>query len=256
MGKEIETKICEVCGKVFSKPKKYSRTQWRKRRFCLPNCAYKNKSMDLAGQRFGRLIAIEPTKKRKGKGVIWRCLCDCGNECFVGIGNLRSGTTKSCGCFALDVRTTHGRYRTREYGSWDSMIQRCENPNCSAFKNYGGRGIIVSEEFHDFQIWYEHIGPRPGPGYSQDRIDNEGNYERGNIQWSTRLEQQNNRRSTSYGPSKQRWFFAFNLETGEWFENDNQSKFAREHGLRREYVRDCLQKKRKIYENWVFEHLA
>ena len=53
-----------------------------------------------------------------------------------------------------------------EYHSWDAMIQRCENPNTTHYHYYGGRGITVSAEFHDFQVWYDHIGPRPGPDYT------------------------------------------------------------------------------------------
>lgn len=56
------------------------------------------KPMDLTGQKFGRLTAIEITNKRKNNSVVWKCLCQCGNVCEITAASLRAGRTKSCGC--------------------------------------------------------------------------------------------------------------------------------------------------------------
>ena len=151
------------------------------------------KAIDLTGQRFGRLIAVEPTEERiSHRCVVWRCLCDCGRECFVSSLNLRQGHTKSCGCFALDVRTSHGRAATGEYKSWHGMIDRCENSKHPKFARYGGRGIFACKRWHVFENFFKDMGPRP-KGTSIDRINNDGNYEPGNCKWSTPTEQNNNR---------------------------------------------------------------
>jgi hypothetical protein len=84
------------------------------------------------------------------------------------------------------------------YSRWASMKQRCYNPKHTGFKNYGARGIIMCDRWKDFKNFFEdilsEIGDCPGKGYTLDRINNDGNYEPGNIKWSTWKEQLNNRR--------------------------------------------------------------
>jgi hypothetical protein len=75
------------------------------------------------------------------------------------------------------------------------MIQRCTNPNEAGYKNYGGRGIRVCDAWlSSFEAFYAHVGPKLSPKLSLDRIDNDGNYEPGNVRWATRSEQRMNRR--------------------------------------------------------------
>lgn len=82
-----------------------------------------------------------------------------------------------------------------EYGVWCRMIDRCYNPNIPSFSNYGGRGIIVCERWrHDFAAFLADVGPRPSPAHSIDRIDNDGNYEPGNVRWATKHQQMRNTR--------------------------------------------------------------
>ncbi|MCK4525947.1 hypothetical protein KAW18_01145 [candidate division WOR-3 bacterium] len=212
-------------------------------------------AIDLTGQRFNRLTVIEPTEKRSSKCVVWRCLCDCGNEAFVNSNNLKSGGVKSCGCLSRETKTTHGMSGTREYWTYRCMIDRCYNPKAPNYKDYGDRGIKVCDRWRNsFEAFYEDMGPRP-KGMTIDRIDSYGNYKLSNCQWATGHEQRMNCRPRSCGPNRQRWFMAFSLNTGEWFEDDNQQKFAKQHRLQCSSISRCLHKKLKTTGNWIFEFL-
>lgn len=215
------------------------------------------KIKDLTRQRFGRLIALKPTDERYRGSVVWECECKCGAVCFIGAGNLRSDNTQSCGCLCTDKTversTKHGMSNTSVYKAWQDMKSRCNNINNKRYKDYGGRGIKVSEEFHDFQTWYEHIGPRPGPEYSQDRRDNEGNYERGNIRWATCREQVLNSRPNSCGPRKQYWFRAWHKDMMYQFMSNNQSQFEKKWGLGQGSISLCLHDKQKTHRGWIFQ---
>jgi hypothetical protein len=127
------------------------------------------------------------------------------------------------------------------------MKQRCNNPNDKDYKDYGGRGIKVCERWNDFQNFFADMGSRP-PGLTLDRINNDGNYEPGNCRWATRKEQASNTR-------KQRMFIAMNHE-GTMIASNNQSEFAKKHGLNLGSVSNCLNKKRgrKITKGWRFEY--
>ena len=156
--------------------------------------------IDLTGQRFGRLTAIIPTEKRRGRCVIWLCRCDCGNLTEVSLDDLRREHTKSCGCLHREISQKrsgnlshlykHGRTRTRLYRIWNHMKDRCLNPNHIKYHRYGGRGINVWPEwkgnFVAFKFWAILSGYQNN--LTIDRIDNDGNYEPDNCQWITRAE--------------------------------------------------------------------
>ena len=84
------------------------------------------------------------------------------------------------------------RRQNPERIAWCSIIQRCTNPKCKPYKNYGGRGIKVL--YKDFDEFLVDVGPRLSPKHTIDRIDNDGNYEVGNCRWTTWKVQQNNKR--------------------------------------------------------------
>ena len=92
----------------------------------------------------------------------------------------------------------HGMFETPEHNSWHAICQRCNSPTYKDYYNYGGRGIKVCDEWKNpengFQNFYDYIGPKPGPEYSVDRINNDGDYAPGNVRWATYKQQANNRR--------------------------------------------------------------
>lgn len=162
--------------------------------------------MDLAGQRYGRLLVLTQAPHITGN-TAWLCQCDCGGEKVVPSSYLRTGSTKSCGClpreqYGLNGKlssTTHGQASnpTLTYNSWNAMKQRCFNPLATNYHKYGARGITVDPSWVDsFETFFADMGERPA-GTSLDRIDTAGNYEPGNCRWATPTEQNQNRRRSS-----------------------------------------------------------
>lgn len=155
---------------------------------------------NLIGQRFGRLTVVEELPERKCGHVVWLCKCDCGNYTKVTTSNLRSGCILSCRCYSKEltkeIHTTHGGRKTKLFGVWSVMRQRCNNANSKSYHNYGLRGIKVCDEwqndFSAFQKWALYNGYEEG--LTIDRINNDGNYEPSNCRWVSRKVQGNNTR--------------------------------------------------------------
>lgn len=91
----------------------------------------------------------------------------------------------------------HGMYKTKEFRCWCSMIERCSNPNCKDFKNYGGRGIFVCDSWKNFINFYNDMGDIP-KGLTIERKDNNKGYSKDNCKWATRLEQIHSKRQPVY----------------------------------------------------------
>ena len=152
-------------------------------------------ALDITTERYGRLVAIYATDERRYGGVVWVCQCDCGNTTKQVPRDLRSGNTKSCGCFGSENRvvsnTTHGKSSLAVYKVWQGMHDRCKNPKNKRYARYGGRGISVCTEWDDFTIFHADMGERPN-AKSLDRIDNDLGYFKGNCRWATAIEQGSN----------------------------------------------------------------
>ena len=159
---------------------------------------------DKTNERFGRLTVIGMSDKKSGRKTYWNCLCDCGNKVTVRSDSL--GTTKSCGCLKkvkaplnLGKTNLHGLTKHPVYGRWNAMINRCENPNTLAYKNYGERGIKVCDEWHnlkEFIRWSEENGF--SDKLTLERIDVNGKYEPKNCKWIPMEEQHYNKRTSVY----------------------------------------------------------
>lgn len=159
--------------------------------------------IDITGQRFERLVAVE----RHHQGIQgrwhWLCKCDCGNSVVVLGTQLRNGNTKSCGCLKSDVviqrnkdSSTHNLSKHPAYNIHNNMIDRCYNPKNIGYHNYGGRGIKVCEEWKDittFCCWM--TDNNYVKGLSIERKNNNGNYEPLNCILIPKENQSKNRRS-------------------------------------------------------------
>lgn len=143
---------------------------------------------------FDRLTVIE----KQGRFAL--CRCECGTRKSVRIDHLKSGKTRSCGCLRSEVtsrlKTKHGMYGTKEYRTWCYIKDRCKNPSN---QYYGGRGIGICQKWDEsFEAFYDDVGPCPDENMTIDRIDVNGDYEPGNVKWSTWSEQQQNKTDTEY----------------------------------------------------------
>ena len=166
------------------------------------------KKINIAGEVYGRLTVIEEVEQdisiSNKKIRKWKCQCECGNKVITRQVSLRSGNTKSCGCLRKEItketKTKHGhssnRSNSKEYSCWLGIKARCFNPNDTAYHNYGGRGITMYFEWKDdFEAFYKYMGDAPSPNHSIDRINENGNYEPGNVEWGTNQTQAIRRRT-------------------------------------------------------------
>ena len=158
------------------------------------------RSKNILNQKFGRLTIIKMIGAQKGKPCLWLALCDCGKKKIVSGVDCRKGAVKSCGCLVTDGKHGHCKFKpSSEYCSWRSMKCRCLNPKDPAFKNYGGRGITVCNEWiNSYEIFLNDMGKKPFINYSIERINNDKGYYKENCRWATTKDQNNNKRPRKY----------------------------------------------------------
>jgi len=161
------------------------------------------KRIDITGQKFNRLTAIEYMGLNKNRLSTWLFRCDCGNEKVIVTQNVKSGLVKSCGCYSKECNskrfTTHGKTNTKEYHTYYKIKDRCYNKSCKEYRLYGQRGIVMCDRWlESFENFFKDMGYAPTSDHSIDRIDVDGIYEPTNCKWSTKQEQNRNKRNTIY----------------------------------------------------------
>lgn len=148
-------------------------------------------------QVYGRITVLSVDGTQRPNAIV-ECQCECGKHWNVIARSLAKGSTQSCGCLGKERReaalTKHGLTETLEYSVWTKMRSRCQKPNDPRYPDYGARGITAAPEWEDFGRFIADIPPRPSLNHTLDRIDNDRGYWPGNVKWSTRQEQNNNRR--------------------------------------------------------------
>ena len=160
---------------------------------------------DRLGERYGHLVAVKHVGVNNAHQAMWECKCDCGATVIKSVVSLNNGAKQCNRKCPQGVHVKHGATtstnKSKEYKAWQDMKSRCHNPNSCNYKNYGGRGITVCQEWRDsFEAFLSHIGYAPeGNRMSIDRINNDGNYEPGNVRWATPYQQVMNRRITKRG---------------------------------------------------------
>lgn len=158
----------------------------------------------MIGKKFNKLKVLDFIKTDKRvmpsgqiyKKEIYSCVCDCGRIIEVDGRNIVKGRAKSCGRCGYKK---HGLNRTRIHRIWCNMKTRCYNKNCTKYKDYGGRGILVCNDwkncFENFANWARENGYKDN--LTLDRIDNDSGYCPMNCRWTTNAQQSRNQRTNN-----------------------------------------------------------
>lgn len=155
----------------------------------------------LSGETYGRLTIIHDVRRINPRRRLVLVSCQCGSKKVIGVGDIVSGATISCGCLNQENRKeiVHGGTGSTEYRSWAGMKNRCLNPLGQDYHLYGGRGITVSAEWKaDYRTFLKDMGRKPTKRHSLDRIDNFGPYCKENCRWATPKQQRDNSRSVRF----------------------------------------------------------
>lgn len=164
---------------------------------CLSKKTRFNGAPLIEGEKYNELTAVKMVGK-SGHNTKWSFLCFCGQPFIATASNVARGNTKSCGCLKKRVLSekarTHGMSETSAYRLWSNMMRRCGDPLNAAYKNYGGRGIEVCDQWRSFERFFLDMGDRP-KGRTLERRDNNKGYSLANCYWATWKQQSNNKRT-------------------------------------------------------------
>lgn len=151
-----------------------------------------------AGEKHNRLTCIAFSHRDRHGHRHSRFVCECGAEKVICEYTVRRGVTKSCGCLQKDLlrsqprHVTHGMRKSSEYNAFLGARSRCTKPSNNRYEYYGGRGIEF--RFSNFEEFFAAVGRKPSRFHSLNRINNDGYYEAGNVEWATVSEQNLNQR--------------------------------------------------------------
>lgn len=161
-----------------------------------------SKLIDLTGLVFSKVTVIKRLPNHN-RVTIWECICECGNKTKACSYDLQNKKNISCGCyrakFIAKARTKHGLNNTTYSKILGGIKQRCYNKKCPKYKNYGGRGIKVCDEWigeHGIVNFINDMGERLSPQHSIERDDVNGDYCKDNCYWATQYVQSRNKTST------------------------------------------------------------
>ena len=159
---------------------------------------------DMTPKLIGETYLKKPTEtsRQRYKYGIYRCQY-CGEEFECVTHNIKNGHTRSCGCLIGKQTGSHNLYYHRFYHTWNGVMQRCNNPKHKRYKDYGGRGISVCEEWLDIRNFVDWVENKSNweEGLTLDRIDNDKGYSPDNCTFSTKTIQAINRRQKSNNTS-------------------------------------------------------
>jgi|APGre2960657404_1045060.scaffolds.fasta_scaffold18917_2 hypothetical protein len=158
------------------------------------------KIKDLTGFQFNYYTVMSLDNDNIKRDIRWIVKCRCGTVKSIRGADLKNGHSKSCGCYKIEKvisdNTVHNLTHNPFYRSWHSVKQRCTNSKNKLWHRYGGRGIKLFDAWVDdpkaFIEYVSNLDNARKDGMSIDRIDNDGNYEPGNIKWSNKQEQGRN----------------------------------------------------------------
>lgn len=217
----------------------------------------KNIDKEIVGEKFGSLTVLNDcvrvqSRNAKSFKTKWKVRCECGNEFFVYRDALIRRKSMCC-----SICRPTGRRNTNLYHIYYGMIQRCYNKRNPRFAHYGGRGIVVCDEWRDsydvFRVWSEENGYSPGKGLSIDRINNDGDYCPQNCQWIT-IGENSAKGNLGIQKNVSKLSFIYALSpSGEYVQITNIARFARENNLNLPCVYAAIHGRiSSSYRGWKF----